>query len=112
MKNLIVRRTRHWRRTISLFARPCQMTPKLHTQQAELAVAVSQLEAQIGLEQTALQKEETPVRLTRRFPDSWHPCNGDGLSQAHCSCLTPLANLLACADATPQQTQLLELRSD
>ena len=88
------------------------MTPKLQAKQTELTVAVSQLEAQIGLEQIALQKEETPVRLTRRFPDSWHPCNSDGHSQAHCFCLTPLANLLACADATPKRTQLLELRSD
>ena len=79
------------------------MTPKLHTQQTELAVAVSQLEAQIGLEQIALQKEETPVRLTRRFPGSWHPRNCDDRSHAHCSCLTPLANLLACADATPNR---------
>lgn len=88
------------------------MTPKLRTQQAELAVAVSQLEAQIGLEQIALQKEDAPVRLTRRFPGSWHPCNGDGRAKAHCSCLMSLFNLLACADATPKQTQLVELRSD
>ena len=83
------------------------MTPKLHTQQAELAVAVSQLEAQIGLEQIALQKEDAPVRLTRRFPDSWHPRNGDGHAKAHCFCLTPLANLLACADATPNRLRLI-----
>jgi hypothetical protein len=70
------------------------MTPKLHSQQAELAVAVSQLEAQIGLEQIALQREETPVRLTRRFPGSWHPRNSDGRAQAHRFCLTSLSNLL------------------
>ena len=90
------------------------MTPKLQTQQTELTVTVSQLEAQIGLEQIALQKEDAPVSLTRRFPGSWHPRSGDVHSQAHYFCLTPSANLLVCAahDATPKQTQLVELRSD
>ena len=70
------------------------MTPKLQTQQTELTVAVSQLEAQIGLEQIALQKEDAPVRLTRRFPGSSHPRNSDGRAQAHRFCLTSLSNLL------------------